>query len=545
MSSWVIRRQLVWIEEGRHYALTLPPCRVDMALDDFWSNKRTFIKVPHMFYEGMELGPYDNAERNAHKAFELYEDGDMSHALDELNQALEINPANSSWHFDKGLALDAIHRFEEAIEEYETALELNPGDLEILNSLAVDYTRTGQYDRAIETFEYIQQLEPEFEPSFCNRIIAYTEMGLHEQAEEMFYMAQQIEPGCALCYYNIGNSLFVRGQYQKAIGCWRKTAELEPTHPQIHYRIAQAYWSEGCPDEAREYFLTELRNNPGDVDVILDYGIFLLGAGAADAAKEKFNRVLEFNPNHPIALFYLGEMAYNDGAIEQALDCYNQALRFDDMISGPYYRLAEIALLEGKKQKARAYLISELRNTGDHAKVLASLGSMFLAVAEVEPTSDRCEPASTDLSYPYRHAGVSNSDLDRAAHCLLRALELDDTDADTYHLLGLVSAMKGLARDAVEFFTHALDIQSDHGPALRDAALAYFQLEQWHEARDYLKKANAVLSDDGQLKSLRGQLSLQRSQHWLTGITQRVGRWFKPDKQNTKPIRHKSHRNES
>ncbi|MHC4368978.1 MAG: tetratricopeptide repeat protein, partial [Planctomycetota bacterium] len=125
-----------------------------------------------MIFEEMGFGSYDTAERKARKAFELYEDGKMSQALDELETALEINPTNSSWHFDKALTLDAISRFEDAISEYEAALELRPDDLEILNSLGVDYTRTGQYDLAISTFERMQELDSEFEPSYCNRIIA-------------------------------------------------------------------------------------------------------------------------------------------------------------------------------------------------------------------------------------------------------------------------------------------------------------------------------------------------------------------------------------
>ncbi|MCJ7675899.1 MAG: tetratricopeptide repeat protein, partial [Sedimentisphaerales bacterium] len=205
-----------------------------------------------MFSEDVEFGYYDKAEDKAHRAFELYEDGKMPQALDELNTALEINPANSSWHFNKALTLDAMNRYDDAIAEYEIALQLCPEDMEILNSLAVDYTRTGLYDLAIETFEHIEQLDPEFEPSYCNRIIAYTEMGKHDLAEQMFYLAQQIKPDCALCYYNIGNSLFARREYKKAVGCWLRTGDLEPSHPQINYRIAQAYWSDGDLDRGRD-----------------------------------------------------------------------------------------------------------------------------------------------------------------------------------------------------------------------------------------------------------------------------------------------------
>ena len=104
-------------------------------------------------------------------------------------------------------------------------------------------------------------------------------MDLHEEAEHMFYLAQQINPECPICFYNIGNSLFTRQRYKKAIWCWQRTAQLEPTHPQINYRIAQAYWADGDNENAKEHFLQELRVNPGDTDVILDFGIFLLKIG--------------------------------------------------------------------------------------------------------------------------------------------------------------------------------------------------------------------------------------------------------------------------
>ena len=91
----------------------------------------------------------------------------------------------------------------------------------------------------------------------------------------MFYLAQQIKPNCGLCYYNIGNSLFVRGHYKKAIRCWLRTAELEPGHPQINYRIAQAYWAKGESKLSKQYFLAELRIDPGSIDVLIDFGLFL------------------------------------------------------------------------------------------------------------------------------------------------------------------------------------------------------------------------------------------------------------------------------
>jgi len=427
-----------------------------------------------MLSDDIEFGSFMEAEHKVRKAFELYEDGEMPQALAELEAAIDINPSNSSWHFNKALTLDAINRFEDAISEYEISLQLSPDDLEVLNSLAIDYTRTGHYDLAIDTFERIQTLDPKFEPCYCNRIITYTEMGQHDLAEQMFYLAQQIEPDCPLCYYNIGNSLFIRGQYKKAIHCWLKTAELEPSHPQINYRIAQAYWSDGDSQRGREYFLSELRLSPGDIDVILDFGLFLLDAGDTESAKEKFNRILELKPGFAPAMFYLGEIAFNSADYERAVELFNQALRENGSLTGPRYRLAQYALMKGQRREVRNYLISEINLAPEDADTLVSMGSMFLTIG----------------------------DLDYAVHCLLKAVDIDCASADAYYYLGVVSAIKGAFEHAVEFFANTLDIKPKDIRALRDSADVYLAMGRLELAAERISKARAFEDGDFRLRAL-------------------------------------------
>ncbi len=444
-----------------------------------------------MVFEDMTFGSYGKAERKAQKAFELYENGKTSEALCELQTALEINPSNSSWHFNKALTLDTLNQFDAAISEYEIALQLSVDDLEILNCLAIDYTRTCQYDSAIEIFEHIQELDANFEPCYCNRIITYTEMCQHDFAEQMFYLAQQLNPDCVLCYYNIGNSLFARGLYEKAIRCWLRVAELEPTHPQINYRIAQAYWYKGDNARSRDQFLAELRTNAADVDVISDFGLFLLEVGNIESAKEKFNRILELRPDFAAALFYLGEIAFNSTDYERAVELFNQALQKDDTLTGPRYRLAQYSLMSGKRREGRAYLVSELKLAPEDADMLVSMGSMFLTIGD------------SDLS----------------THCLLRAVDIDCANADAYYYLGLVSATKGRFEDAAEFFDHTLDIRPKDVCALKDSAVVYLAMGRSADAAERIKKAMdladahtcrlpAGTGDDSQLRAIYRRIRL-------------------------------------
>ena len=472
-----------------------------------------------MTFEDTTFGSYDKAERRAHKAHELYENGKVSQALLVLEEAIQINPSNGTWHFDKALGLDTINRFEDAITEYEIALQLTPNDLEILNSLAVDYTRTGQYDRAVETFEYIQELDSTFEPCYCNRIIAYTEMDQHDLAEQMFYLAQQLNPNCALCYYNIGNNLFVRGLYKKAIHCWQKTVQLEPTHPQINYRIAQAYWSDGDSAKAREYFLAELRVNPGDIDVILDFGLFLLQTGDIEPAREKFNRILELDPGFAPALFYLGEIAFNNNDYEKAAELFRQALQKDGSLTGPHYRLAQCELMKGHNDDAKNHLLFELELAPEDGAPLVSMGSMFLTIGELDLATDclvkaatlDCGPKSAPAASKDSLAAEDNNDQ-----------QLPSITADAYYYLGLVCIAKDRLEDAAEFFSHALDIRPHHVLALRDSAAVYLAMGKINDAAQRIKKVTDLADKDQQIKSLDRKIRLSQSMEQVTDFLSRL-----------------------
>ncbi|OHB54979.1 MAG: hypothetical protein A2Y12_00955 [Planctomycetes bacterium GWF2_42_9] len=414
------------------------------------------------FEQNEDNSSWDQAEQKAMQAYELYEDGRMNEALTAMNEALELNPANDRWHFNKALTLDAMERFEEAIGEYKAALELNGGDIEILNCLAVDYTRTGQYDMALDVFIQIEKIDSQFEPGYCNRIITYTEMGNYEMAEQMFYLAQQINDACPLCFYNIGNSFFIQGNYKKAVWCWQRTAAIEPNHPQINYHIAQGFWNLGKKEQAKEYFLLELRKNPGDRDVIFDFGLFLLSCGDTASAGEKFRRILELSPQSASALFYLGEIELNAKKLKEAVDYYQQAMRYDSNMVGPRFRLAQIAYENDDKEKAFSLLSAELELDVRRPEILQAMGTMF--------------------------DGLKQTDF--ATHCFLRVSELEPTNALNYYNLGKVLAARGEIEDAQQFLDYALELEPTNYELIKKVLLVYLNVGKHQFVLDTIDAMN-------------------------------------------------------
>lgn len=418
------------------------------------------------------LNSWEWAEQQVAEAYEFYESGRMQEALNKLNEALAMNPGCAAWHFNRGLTLDAMERYEEAIACYQQALELAPNDLEILNCLAVDYTRTVQYDLAVATFEKIETLDPSYEPAYCNRIVTYTEMEQHEKAEQMFYLAQQINPECPICFYNIGNSLFSRGNYVRAIWCWEKTAQLEPTHPQIHYRIAQACWADGQLNKAKEHFLCELRKNPGHIDVLTDYGVFLLEQGQRAKAAEKFRWILELRPDCAVAMFYLGEICRLDGDLCEAMTWYSQAKMTESQLPGPRFRMAQILLWQNQPEGVAELLREEIKLACDDEQVMLSIGQMLIRLGEYND----------------------------ALPCFLRVLDSNSEQGKAYFGISAILMHRRDLEGCLQFLEHAIGVDVRVLSAYLGAALIHSRQHNYQRAFQILHKAKSLLGNSWRLR---------------------------------------------
>ncbi len=439
---------------------------------------------------------WDQAEQMVTEAFELYEDGQMQEAMEKLQEAIDLGPEHAEWYFNMALALDGLQQYERAIEYYQHAMECEPKDIEIINCLGVNYTRTAQYDLALSMFEQIEQLDPMFEPAYCNRIITYTEMEQYNKAEQMFYMAQQIKPDCPLCYYNIGNSLYTQGEYERALWCWDKCAELSPEHPQIHYRLAQASWVSGKGNRAHEEFLIELRRNPLDLDVLLDFGLFLLESGDMDSAREKFNRALEYDPQCAQGHFYLGEVYRTQQVVTKAVRCYMNAMKFDETLIGPRFRLAEVAFADGNEHETRRMLRKELEFGLEDADVLTAMGWMFLKIGDI-----------TD-----------------ASSCFMQALNEANTNDESFFGLGMSLAIHGDYEGGVECIERAICLEQNRPDLRLCAGWIYYKLEQWDKVGECLAKCREICPKQEPFRSRCRQL--QRAM-LITKIHQWCKRWMK------------------
>ncbi|MEM1423908.1 MAG: tetratricopeptide repeat protein [Planctomycetota bacterium] len=436
------------------------------------------------------MNEWSEAEKRVERAHELYEAGRWDEAEHELREALTLNPYKAEWHFNLGLTLEAAGRHADAMEAFEGAHRLDPADTQALLAMALNALRADRPGRALAWLDEAIGVDSRLVEAYIHRIEAFTRLGRHDEAELSFYEALQLEDDpqqSAQAYANMGEALMERSEHERAIYCFREAASLDPTLPRINGRLAQVCAATGRHDRARKLFVSELRDNPGDPDTLLDFGDLLVDMHRYAEAGEKYRRVLELDPNHTDAHFALADLSRRQHRHEQALAGYALVLKLDHLHPEASRRIASLLLARGELARAIDHLRAELSRLRDRPRDfidddVRELGDLLL-----------------EAKLPRQAVRVFRVLVDRRAG-----------DADAWHALAVAQFESGRRAEGLESADRALSIRPDHVPALHNTAMALAEDRDWNGATSCVKKALAIDPDDTLLRRLAMTIRVKR-----------------------------------
>ena len=440
------------------------------------------------------MNDWFEAEEHVERARQHFEANRWSEAESELRDAISIDPYRAEWHFNLGLTLEATGRDAEAHRSFREAYELDSMNEPTLLALGLSSLRLDDPAGSIKWLEEAARLKPERPDSYVHRIEAYARLNDHEQAEVMFYMAIALPEADEACaYLNMAESLLDRNLCDRAIWCLRTAAKADPTLPRVHARLAEAHATLGRLDRARQLYLRELRNNPGDVETLLDLGCLLVEMNRLGEAGEKFRRVLELETDNPDAHFYLGDLAERQCMPDAAIASHRLVLRLDPAHSPSRRRLAGLLARRGDMLEAQRLLQRELRS-------LERDPAMF-----------------TDADLEEFGSLLLDAQMPREAISALKILiERQPESARTHHMLGVACLSAGDLLGGLHSCRAALRLDPEFVPAMHNIALALMRDGSWGPARKWVRRARAIDPDDPSLRRLRSKL-------WLHALTQTLG----------------------
>ena len=139
-----------------------------------------------------------------------------------------------------GVAALMRGRLQEAVDQLQRAARLNPADATIWDNLGVALQRAGHYDAAVECYQSSVRLDPTVAAVWCNAAANFGELSDYVLARNCAARALKLDPRIVEGHLNLGNALRLLGDYEPAVRALLRAVDLDPTCAPAHMGLARA-----------------------------------------------------------------------------------------------------------------------------------------------------------------------------------------------------------------------------------------------------------------------------------------------------------------
>ena len=290
-----------------------------------------------------------------------YRLGEVCHAQQKLTDAasayenaLRLQPDQSHWYANWGVALSDLGRFDAAISVFQQALRLRPDSFEVHYNLANAFHKLGRLDQAIANYRQALDLQPDHADTFTNLGVALAEHGRFEEATENLRQAIRLQPNSAKAHHNLGVALLEQSRWDEAIGCLNQALECRPDYPEAHYNLGTALVEIDRRPEGILQFREALRLRPNHSGALNNLGLALKDEGQLEEAVVVLKQAARIAPDRVDAHNNLGLALAELGRFDEAIDSYERALRIDPGFSDAHTNIGSAYKEQGRLDAAVA-----------------------------------------------------------------------------------------------------------------------------------------------------------------------------------------------
>ncbi len=366
---------------------------IHMALAEINFRRKNFADAVGHYLEsqGLFLSSPDTILNFARSCFESGQPEEAGGALELISAG-----ASSQAHFQAGVMLAQLGRYESAARQFEFAQSGYPDPYEVGFNLTLAYLKTQDYKAAIRTAEGL--ISRGFQKAELYNLLAqaYEKSGGTVEAYNALRKATQIDPrdednyldlialgidhanfDLALDIANIGlrnipNSyrlllqhgavLAFKGQLKPAIGDFEAASRLDPQKNLPFFAIVMARMQLDQMYDSIEAVRERIAQHPGDYLLLYALGEVLSRKGAALSSEEGAEaiRALEesvrLDPNFADSRIALGRLYLRRADLGAAIQQFERALELHPEDLSPCYPLAQAYRKKGDSKRSEELL---------------------------------------------------------------------------------------------------------------------------------------------------------------------------------------------
>jgi len=246
--------------------------------------------------------------------------GDLDRALQDYDQAIELNPGSAGAYVNRALALARKGELESAMNDYAKAISLNPQQWQAYFNRAAELRDRGKLCEAMDDLDKVMKLNPEFAGAYMNRGNIYLRQGELDAAIADYNAALLRDPKLADVYVTRANTFLRKKDYRHALSDFQTAVQMKIKKPERALN-SLAWLRATCPE-------TEIRNGKEAVELALkacelsqwkDWGIIDTLA-AAYAEQGDFDQAIKYQKQ----VLQIGKSGSDYDKIKQHLALYEQ-----------------------------------------------------------------------------------------------------------------------------------------------------------------------------------------------------------------------------
>jgi Flp pilus assembly protein TadD len=264
----VVAVRALWLRYGRPVAATgmaVTLAAVCLALAAVAVRRNAdYRDEMTLWRQTLERYPHARAHRNY--ATLLKRAGYKNEVIEHMQQALDGHPEA---RYALGFELYEQGRLGEAADELRRFAREVPGDRFVAQarSMAGDaLLRLGRNDEARAEYEAVTAVEPERGAAWSNLGLALSRAGQPARAVDAFQRAVQIEPANGTSRANLAAMLLEAGDAAAAVPHAEEAARLTPSNAAARFLAGLALSSVGRADEAVVHLRAALQLDPANAD---------------------------------------------------------------------------------------------------------------------------------------------------------------------------------------------------------------------------------------------------------------------------------------
>jgi len=194
-----------------------------------------------------------------------------SEAVDTYQKLLSIAPETPDIHFNLGVMLSDLRRWEEAAVVFEVAVEREPGSAEALLKLAEAYDSEARFEDAIAVWQRAIALGgPSAEDTDLHLLIGkrLRLVDRFQESVDFFARALGLSPNDTEILFEQHRSMMLNQDFTGANDCLEKVRALDPMHEHLASAWAAVQLGLGKADDALATCDTHLQQHSQDVTML-------------------------------------------------------------------------------------------------------------------------------------------------------------------------------------------------------------------------------------------------------------------------------------